>query len=79
MRLAYLSASSGLGGAERCLVDLLAVVRQFEPSWRLHLIVPSEGPLPVAAGEFCAGLISTLPAGAFSGEKVRPGATHVPH
>src|SRR5437763_12522536 len=49
MRLAYLSASSGLGGAERCLVDLLAVVRQFEPSWRLHLIVPSEGPLSVAA------------------------------
>src|SRR5438477_1707481 len=49
MRLAYLSASSGLGGAERCLVDLLAVVRQFEPSWCLHVIVPSEGPLPVAA------------------------------
>ena len=49
MRLAYLSASGGLGGAERCLVDLLAVVRQFEPSWHLHVIVPSEGPLAGAA------------------------------
>ena len=49
MRLAYLSASDGLGGAERCLVDLLAVVRQFEPSWHLHVIVPSEGPLAGAA------------------------------
>src|SRR5213082_2294446 len=49
MRLAYLSASSSLGGAERCLMDLMAVVRQFEPSWRLHVIVPSEGPLAGAA------------------------------
>ena len=49
MRLAYLSASSGLGGAERCLVDLMAVVRQFESSWRLHVIVPSDGPLTGAA------------------------------
>jgi glycosyltransferase involved in cell wall biosynthesis len=49
MRLAYLSASSGLGGAERCLVDLLAVVGQLEPFWRLHLIVPSEGLLAGAA------------------------------
>ena len=49
MRLAYLSASGGFGGAERCLADILAVVRQFEPSWRLHLIVPSDGPLAGAA------------------------------
>ena len=49
MRLAYLSASGEFGGAERCLVDLLAVIRQFEPSWRLHVIVPSEGPLAGAA------------------------------
>jgi glycosyltransferase involved in cell wall biosynthesis len=49
MRLAYLSASSGSGGAERCLVDVLTVVRQFEPGWPLHLIVPSDGPLPFAA------------------------------
>src|SRR6266850_3482713 len=49
MRIAYLSASSGLGGAERCLVDLMAIVRQFESSWRLHVIVPSDGPLAGAA------------------------------
>ncbi len=49
MRIAYLSASGGSGGAERCLMDLLAVVRQFEPSWRLHVIVPADGPLPVRA------------------------------
>jgi glycosyltransferase involved in cell wall biosynthesis len=49
MRLAYLSASSGSGGAERCLADVLAVVRQFEPSWRLHLVVPGDGPLARAA------------------------------
>jgi glycosyltransferase involved in cell wall biosynthesis len=49
MRIAYLSASSRLGGAERCLLDILAVVRRFEPSWRLHLLVPSDGPLVAAA------------------------------
>jgi glycosyltransferase involved in cell wall biosynthesis len=49
VRVAYLSPSSSLGGAERCLVDLLAVVRQFEPSWTLHLILPSEGPVVGAA------------------------------
>jgi glycosyltransferase involved in cell wall biosynthesis len=49
MRLAYLSASGGFGGAERCLVDLLAGIRQFEPAWGLHVIVPSEGPLAGAA------------------------------
>src|SRR6266850_8357196 len=60
MRLAYLSASSGLGGAERCLVDLLAAVREFEPSWRLHLIVPSEGLLAGAARNHGVG-VSVVP------------------
>ena len=63
MRLAYLSASSGFGGAERCLGDLLAVVRQFEPSWRLHLIVPSEGPLAgTARSHGVAVTVLALPA-----------------
>jgi glycosyltransferase involved in cell wall biosynthesis len=46
-----LSASAALGGAERALLDLLASLRAAEPSWRLALVAPGEGPLPVAARE----------------------------
>jgi glycosyltransferase involved in cell wall biosynthesis len=45
MRVVYLSASGQLGGAERCLVDILASIRQAEPQWTLHLIAGADGPL----------------------------------
>jgi len=45
MRVAYLNPSGQIGGAEACLLDLLASVREAEPGWPLRLIVASEGPL----------------------------------
>lgn len=45
MNIVFLNPSSNLGGAERCLVDMMASLRHAEPSTQLHLIVPSDGPL----------------------------------
>ncbi|HSU15203.1 glycosyltransferase family 4 protein [Longimicrobium sp.] len=45
MRVAYLSASGRIGGAERALLDLLASLRAAEPDWELHVVVAGEGPL----------------------------------
>jgi glycosyltransferase involved in cell wall biosynthesis len=45
MRVMYLTASGGLGGAERSLLDVLASVRSAEPSWPLAVIAGGDGPL----------------------------------
>ncbi|HZG44397.1 MAG TPA: hypothetical protein VEY93_15710, partial [Longimicrobium sp.] len=45
MRVAYLSASGALGGAERVLLDVLASLRAAEPSWPLTVISGDDGPL----------------------------------
>ena len=45
MRIVYLSASGQLGGAERCLLDVLQSVRQEEPGWSLTLVASRQGPL----------------------------------
>lgn len=45
MRIAYLSASGALGGAERVLLDLLASLRAARPDWPLSLIAGEDGPL----------------------------------
>jgi glycosyltransferase involved in cell wall biosynthesis len=51
MKIAYLSITSALGGAERSLLCLLAALRRLEPDWILNLIVPAPGPLSKAAEE----------------------------
>jgi glycosyltransferase involved in cell wall biosynthesis len=45
MKIAYLNPSGSLGGAESCLLDILASLRAAEPGWSLRLIVGSDGPL----------------------------------
>ncbi|MDE3126732.1 MAG: glycosyltransferase [Gemmatimonadota bacterium] len=45
MRIVYLSGSGQLGGAERCLLDVMQSVHQHEPSWELTLIASRDGPL----------------------------------
>jgi len=45
MRVMYLSAAGELGGAERSLLDILASIRQAQPSWALHLLTAAHGPL----------------------------------
>ena len=49
MRVAFLSASGRIGGAERALLDLLASLSAAEPEWDLHLVVAGEGPLATEA------------------------------
>jgi glycosyltransferase involved in cell wall biosynthesis len=45
MRLTYLSASGQLGGAETALVDIVASIREAEPSWPVQVVIASDGPL----------------------------------
>lgn len=45
MRLLYLTPTSAMGGAERVLLDILALVRRSRPDWPLGLIVGNDGPL----------------------------------
>jgi glycosyltransferase involved in cell wall biosynthesis len=45
MRIAFLSTSAGLGGAERVLLDLLWSLRTSRPDVECHLVSPAEGPL----------------------------------
>ncbi|PYQ95737.1 MAG: glycosyl transferase family 1, partial [Acidobacteria bacterium] len=45
MRVVYLSPTGALGGAETSLLAMLASVRRARPSWALHLIAATAGPL----------------------------------
>ena len=49
MRILFLNPCGQLGGAERCLLDTLASLREAEPAWNLHLIAAEDGPLLQAA------------------------------
>ena len=58
MRVMYLSASAELGGAERSLLDVLASLRQAQPSWSLHLLTATDGPLVARAAAL--GVATTM-------------------
>ncbi len=45
MRIQYLSSSGELGGAEVCLLDMIASLRREQPGWQLALIAAQRGPL----------------------------------
>jgi glycosyltransferase involved in cell wall biosynthesis len=45
LRVAFLSVSSQMGGSEVMLLQILRELRASDPSWDLHLIVPTAGPL----------------------------------
>lgn len=49
MRIAYLSPSGQLGGAEISLLDFLASLRAAKPDWSLHIIAAEEGPMAARA------------------------------
>jgi glycosyltransferase involved in cell wall biosynthesis len=44
MRIAYLTTSGQLGGAETSLLEILASLRAAEPAWGLSLVAPADGP-----------------------------------
>ena len=45
VRIAYLNPCGKLGGAETSLAEMLASVREAEPSWELWLVLGEDGPL----------------------------------
>jgi glycosyltransferase involved in cell wall biosynthesis len=45
MRIVFLNPSGQLGGAELCLLDMIAVLREARPGWDIHLIITDSGPL----------------------------------
>lgn len=47
MRVCFLTASAGLGGAERAVLEILAALKSCRGDWPTALIVPAEGPLAV--------------------------------
>ena len=44
-RLACLTTSAALGGAETSLLTLLAALRRLEPAWAITVVAPSDGPM----------------------------------
>ena len=67
MNILFLDQFSEMGGAQRCLADLLpAIVRQ---GWTAHLAIPGNGPLVEFARLYRAS-VTTLPCGPYqSGQK----------
>lgn len=51
MRVLYLNPSGQLGGAEVCLLNMMASLRAAKPEWPLHLITSDDGPLVLKAAE----------------------------
>jgi len=45
MRILFLSPSGSLGGAERCLVDLIASIRAYDPAVDIGMLAGGDGPL----------------------------------
>ncbi len=60
MRIAFLNPSGHLGGAEACLLDMIAVLRQSRPEWKISLVMAESGPLAERATTLGAE-IQTLP------------------
>jgi glycosyltransferase involved in cell wall biosynthesis len=60
MRILFLNPVAAVGGAERSLLDLLASLRQADPSIELHLATPATGPL-TADAERLGVRVSLLP------------------
>ena len=51
MHVVYLSPSGQMGGAESCLIDALAVLRDTRPQWKTTVILAEDGPLATRAGD----------------------------
>jgi glycosyltransferase involved in cell wall biosynthesis len=51
MRVLYLNPSGQLGGAEVCLLNMMASVGAARPEWQLHLIASDDGALVLRAAE----------------------------
>ncbi len=54
MRIAFLSPSGQLGGAETCLIDALAVLCEARPRWKCEVVLGEDGPLATRSREYGA-------------------------
>ena len=62
-RIVFLNPSGQLGGAEICLLDMVAVLRKARPTWDIHLITGADGPLSERASTLGAQVeVVPLPA-----------------
>jgi glycosyltransferase involved in cell wall biosynthesis len=64
LKIAYINPVGTIGGAEMCLLDVLAMIRAARPEWRLSVLLGDDGPLRAAVealGVGCAVL--PLPGG----------------
>jgi glycosyltransferase involved in cell wall biosynthesis len=60
MRVAFLNPSGELGGAELCLLDMIAVLREARSDWELYALLSAEGPLRKRA-EDLGCIVEVLP------------------
>lgn len=74
MRIQYLSSSGELGGAEVCLLDMMASLQREQPDWQLALIAAQDGPLLQRAAEIgvATKVLVFPPALARLGDSKRP-------
>ena len=49
MKILYLNSSGGLGGAEVCLLDMIASLKEEHPEWTFGLVAAQDGPLVARA------------------------------
>ena len=45
LKVAYLSPTGSIGGAESCLLDLLASAKEVRPDWQARVLLGGDGPL----------------------------------
>lgn len=70
MNILFLDQYGGLGGAQRCLLDLLPAI--IERGWRAQLLIPEDGPFAQAARETGAA-VDFIRIGPFHSWSKRPG------
>jgi glycosyltransferase involved in cell wall biosynthesis len=62
MNLLYFNPVGSIGGAEMCLLDLLASTTRARPGWRLSVILGDDGPLrPAVEGLGVRCLVESMP------------------
>jgi glycosyltransferase involved in cell wall biosynthesis len=49
LRILFVNPAAELGGGERCLLDLMASLKQAAPTWELHVLTFGDGPFLASA------------------------------
>ena len=57
MNLVFIQTEGGVGGAEMCLLDVVATVRTARPDWKITVVLGDHGPIEAAIDELGASRI----------------------